>query len=415
MTKIRAHVTSLRSLGQKEEALFLEKNHLQGYTPSSLCYGLFYNGELVELMSFGKPRFNRRYDWELLRLCTKKDCIVYGGASKLFKYFESANSGSVISYCNLSLFSGDVYEKMGFKLLNVNNGYHYEKEGIEYNRMSFQKWKCLEKWPEYKNTDKTEKEIMTEKGFNIVEEKQAAFVYGVKWYIYEITNKVNGKTYIGQHLDRGDKYFGSGNMIKAAIKKYGLENFEKRILKDDIQSQKDADYYELFYIKEAKSHGKAEYNILTRKTPHSQYTVAPKGLLHIYNNGLIEVRRTVCPEGFVEGFLQGHLDGLKYEKTKEQKTKISEGLKGHTPWNKGLQGVHKTSDETREKISKALKGKKKEKYTTNYSQYTPERAIKISEAKKGKKRGCWWNNGISNTLAFECPGDGWTKGMLQNP
>ena len=43
--------------------------------------------ELIEVMTFGKPRYNKKYEWELLRLCTKFGYIVSGGANKLIKYF----------------------------------------------------------------------------------------------------------------------------------------------------------------------------------------------------------------------------------------------------------------------------------------------------------------------------------------
>jgi len=54
------------------------------------------------------------------------------------------------------------------------------------------------------------------------------------YYVYQITNLINGKIYIGKHksskhpADNG--YYGSGKQITAAIKKYGIENFKKEVL-----------------------------------------------------------------------------------------------------------------------------------------------------------------------------------------
>jgi len=58
-----------------------------------------------------------------------------------------------------------------------------------------------------------------------------------------ITNKVNGKRYIGCHKtdDVDDGYMGSGKLIRRAIKKYGSENFAKEVLatfKNDSENKK---------------------------------------------------------------------------------------------------------------------------------------------------------------------------------
>lgn len=116
--RIYARECTGRTLTKKEAKEFLEKYHLQGSTKScEFAYGLFYKGELVEVMTFGKPRYNKNYEYELLRLCTVPKFSIVGGASKLLSFFEGqVKPRSLISYCDLSKFNGEVYEKLGFEL-----------------------------------------------------------------------------------------------------------------------------------------------------------------------------------------------------------------------------------------------------------------------------------------------------------
>ena len=67
-------------------------------------------------MTFGKPRFNNNYQYELYRLCWKDNIRVIGGLEKLFKYFiDNFDVDSVVTYCDISKFNGNSYTKIGFK------------------------------------------------------------------------------------------------------------------------------------------------------------------------------------------------------------------------------------------------------------------------------------------------------------
>ena len=83
--------------------------------------GLYFNNVLIQVMTFGKPRYNKNFEYELIRLCTKQGFVVIGGAERLFKYFITINKPkSIISYCDNAKFDGNVYSKLGFKQEHVS-------------------------------------------------------------------------------------------------------------------------------------------------------------------------------------------------------------------------------------------------------------------------------------------------------
>ena len=101
---------------------FLNTNHIQGYTGSYIKIGLFYNSELVSLMSFKK----NVKEYELNRFANKLNIIVVGGASKLLNYFIKNYSNNITTFSNNSYSNGNLYLKLNFKkLYELKSDYHY--------------------------------------------------------------------------------------------------------------------------------------------------------------------------------------------------------------------------------------------------------------------------------------------------
>ena len=111
---VYARKCRLYKLTNQDTNEFLSKYHLQGTCRGQLlCLGLVYENEILQIMTFGKSRYDKSHTVELLRLCTKSGYRVLGGASKLFKFATQYYClDDIISYCDLSKFDGSVYEKL---------------------------------------------------------------------------------------------------------------------------------------------------------------------------------------------------------------------------------------------------------------------------------------------------------------
>jgi len=180
---IGARKCIIKEVNTSEAKSFCELNHLQGYVNSKIKIGLYYNNELVSLMTFGKPRMNKHYDYELLRMCNKKGYNIQGAFSKLLKYFEKTyKPDSLISYANRRWSTGNVYEKNGFTFSHNSppNMFWFNKNKILKNRFNFQKHKLKN----IKNFEYNEKLTVDENMFN----------NGYR-VIYDCGNKVYYKNY----------------------------------------------------------------------------------------------------------------------------------------------------------------------------------------------------------------------------
>lgn len=112
--KIYARKCQIKQLNTIEAKKFMGDNHMQGFAPAKIYYGLHHNGELVSLMSFGKS-IRSKGEWELLRFCSLSGYNAIGAASKLLKHFERINNpNSILSYANLRWSEGKLYDNLGF-------------------------------------------------------------------------------------------------------------------------------------------------------------------------------------------------------------------------------------------------------------------------------------------------------------
>jgi hypothetical protein len=167
--KIYARHTEIKIVSQKKIIdEFLTQNHLQGFVNSNINYGLYYNGELVSLMTFMKIRkiFNsntRDNDYELVRFCNKLNHTVVGGASKLLnRFIKDRQPSKIVSYCDISWANGNLYRKLGFGLTNKTKpNYHYVINHNRESRLKYQKHKLVKMGGD---PNLSEKEIMEGKG-----------------------------------------------------------------------------------------------------------------------------------------------------------------------------------------------------------------------------------------------------------
>ncbi len=184
--RIYARKCEIREITNNEQIRqFLNENHLQGFIGSKIKIGLFYENELVSLMTFGSLRRalgnknTNKNEYEMFRYATKLNTQVVGGASKMFKYFlKTYNPKKIISYANRRYSQGKLYEKLGFeKVGDTKPNYWYIKRGSikrEY-RFKYRK-QILVKMGFDKN--KSESEIMKElKYYKIYDSGQLKFSY----------------------------------------------------------------------------------------------------------------------------------------------------------------------------------------------------------------------------------------------
>jgi hypothetical protein len=178
--KIFARKCEIKEISSFEKSQFLDKNHIQGNCVDKLRYGLFFEEELVSVMTFGKLRAalgskvkNTENQYELIRFCSKINLNIVGSFSKLMSYFVKNNLPKrIISYADCR-WSGINYEqtayyKNGFVFIKKTPPSYYYVNTSDYlsrkHRYSMNKSSLIKKYNA--NPNETEFEIAVKNGFD---------------------------------------------------------------------------------------------------------------------------------------------------------------------------------------------------------------------------------------------------------
>lgn len=217
--------------------------------------------------------------------------------------------------------------------------------------------------------------------------------------IYKATNKLNGKSYIGQtektleyrkknHFFRSR--FGSRYAFHLAIKKYGIDGFTWEIIADNIPSKSEMDRIEIEEIRKQNTIAPNGYNISTGGGGGDNFTNNPRKEAILEHARQVHKGKKLSPETRRKMSLarMGNQNTKGHRLSEEHKRKI--GLAGRGRPNP-MKGKH-ISEETKRKISAFQKGRKKsEEHRQKIIQAltglkrTPETCARIRAAKLGSK------------------------------
>jgi len=158
--RIGARKCVIKRISAKESRQFIDNIHIQGFSPATYHYGMFYENKLVSCMSISKDRFEKTEYYEIIRFCSKHNVV--GAFSKFVSRVKKELGFNIKSYVDLRWGDGKSYDMNGFKLVNITKpGYWYYIDGKMYHRLSFTKKKLVEQGYSKNNT---EFEIMNKRG-----------------------------------------------------------------------------------------------------------------------------------------------------------------------------------------------------------------------------------------------------------
>ncbi len=142
---IFARKCAVINLNREVAAGFLDKNHLLGYSTCKYRYGLVYNREIVAVAAFSASRPMKRgevivdsYEW--VRYANLGSKRVVGGMGKIMNHFvKEERVQEIMSYADIDWGDGDVYRKLGFKLVGETPPIEFYVNRDTFERISVKK------------------------------------------------------------------------------------------------------------------------------------------------------------------------------------------------------------------------------------------------------------------------------------
>lgn len=128
--RVGARKFEVRVVPKPEAKEFFNLNHLQGSSLSTIVYGLYdKDNKLTAAASFGRPRFSKKCDWEIIRFASC-GVSIQGGFSKILNAFREGKDGEIlVSFADRRISYGEVYLKTGFTLLNASGSNYFYLKG----------------------------------------------------------------------------------------------------------------------------------------------------------------------------------------------------------------------------------------------------------------------------------------------
>jgi len=123
---------------------FMGNNHIQGSANSVVKLGLYYEDDLVSVMTFdhfeGRKKMNNM-SWNLNRFCNRINTTITGGSSKLLKFFiKNYKPDRIISYADKCWSEGKIYDTIGFTKVNESNiDYKYIVNSKRHHKSNYKK------------------------------------------------------------------------------------------------------------------------------------------------------------------------------------------------------------------------------------------------------------------------------------